>query len=323
VNASGSSALIERRRVAAVAGLGLALPAAAFAARAATRARPGHPYFAGAPLLMAHRGGADLAPENTLLAFQRALKWWESDVLELDVQLTRDGEVVVIHDDTVDRTTDGTGAVAALTLAELRRRDAGYRFTPDGGTSFPFRGRGLKVPTLREVLEAFPRARVNVEIKHGGVQPALRRLVDELGVSHRVLIASGRRRNRWRFADYPGPRSASAEEMYAFAALHHLRSSSLFSTRVDAFQMPEHALNRQVLTPRFVRDVHAHNLPVHIWTINEVVDMQRLLAWGVDGVITDRPDRLARVLHERVGRPLPPGPGSGEAEAFLERLLLG
>ena len=270
--------------------------------------RPGHPYFAGAPLLMAHRGGSALAPENTLEAFRRALEWWRADVLEVDVQPTADGEVVVIHDATVDRTTDGTGPLAGLRLAEVRALDAGFRFTPDGGRTFPFRGTGVRICTLEELLLAFPGARVNVEIKDARAQRRTWETVHDLGATHRVLIAAGHRANRSRFGAYPGATSASGEEMKTFY-LHHLtRTTRFWRPTVDAFQMPERFGGRQVLTPRLLREVHARNLAVHVWTVDEKADMRRLLEWGVDGIVTDRPDRLARVLHEMFGRPLPPGP---------------
>jgi glycerophosphoryl diester phosphodiesterase len=282
------------------------------AARRLPAVRPGHPYFAGAPLLMAHRGGSLLAPENTPEAFRRALEWWRADVLEVDVQPTADGDVVVIHDATVDRTTDGSGPVAALRLSELRRLDAGFRFTPDGGRSFPFRGRGIRLATLEELLRAHPEARVNVEIKDGRAQRRVWETVHDLRATGRVLIAAGRRANRSLFAAYPGPTSASGEEMKAFY-LHHLtRTTRFWRPTVDAFQMPERYGGRQVLTPRLLREVHARNLAVHVWTVDDEADMRRLLAWGVDGIVTDRPDRLARVLHETFGRPLPPGPPERE-----------
>lgn len=284
-------------------------------------ARPGHRYLAGAPLLIAHRGGSHLAPENTLPAFRRALDWWRADILETDVQPTRDGDCVVIHDDTVDRTTDGRGRVADFTVAEIQRLDAGFRFTPDGGATHPFRGRGVRISTLREVLAALPDARVNVEIKDGRAQPAVRRTLRELGAEHRVLVAAGDSRNRSLFRDHPGPTSAGAQDLYAFLALHLTRTTRLYRPLIDAFQMPERHGGRQVLNPRWVREAHAHNVAVHVWTVDEEADMRRLLEWGVDGLITDRPDRLARVLHERVGRPLPPGPPPGEMEPWLERLL--
>ncbi|HEU0302033.1 MAG TPA: glycerophosphodiester phosphodiesterase [Longimicrobium sp.] len=284
-------------------------------------ARPGHRYLAGAPLLIAHRGGSHLAPENTLLAFRRALDWWRADLLETDVQPTRDGDCVVIHDDTVDRTTDGRGRVADLTVAEIQRLDAGYRFTPDGGVTHPFRGKGVRISTLRQVLQALPGARVNVEIKDGRAQPAVRRTLRELGAEHRVLVAAGDSRDRALFRDHPGPTSAGAQDLYAFYALHLTGTTRLYRPLIDAFQMPERHGGRQVLNPRWVREAHAHNVAVHVWTVDEEADMRRLLEWGVDGIITDRPDRLARVLHERTGRPLPPGPPSGEIEPWLERLL--
>ncbi|HEX8694304.1 MAG TPA: glycerophosphodiester phosphodiesterase [Longimicrobium sp.] len=283
--------------------------------------RPGHRYLAGAPLLIAHRGGSALAPENTLFAFRQALDWWRADLLETDVQPTRDGDALVIHDPTVDRTTDGAGRVADFTTAELKRLDAGFRFTPDGGATFPFRGRGVRFSTLREVLEALPGARVNVEIKDARAQQAVWDTVHELRAVHRVLIAAGDRRNRARFGRYAGPTSASAQEAYAFYALHLCRVARFWRPPVDAFQMPERHGGRQVLTPRMVGELHARNVAVHVWTIDEADDMRRLLEWGVDGLVTDRPDRLGRLLHELHGRPLPPGPAEGEAEPWLERLL--
>lgn len=283
-------------------------------------ARPGHPYLAGAPLLIAHRGGSALAPENTLVAFRRAVEWWKADLLEIDVHATADGVPVVHHDATVDRTTDGQGPIKRWRLHDLRQLDAGYRFTPDAGATFPFRGRGTRVPTLEEVLLEFPRQRVNVEVKDHAAQRPVWDLVHATGSTQRVLIAAGRRANRARFGHYSGATSASGEEMRIFYALHLMRLAQRYSPGVDAFQIPERYLGRQVLTPRFVADAHALNVAVHIWTVDDVSDMRRLLAWGVDGIVTDRPDRLARVLHELVGRPLPPGP-SGDREPFLERLL--
>jgi glycerophosphoryl diester phosphodiesterase len=278
--------------------------------------RPGHPYLAGAPLLIAHRGGGHLAPENTLLACERALSWWEADLLELDVQPSREGEAVVMHDPTLERTTDGEGEVRSLPLDELRRLDAGYRFTPDG-REFPFRGRGVGIATLAEVLDAFPRARVNVEIKDGACATAVRRAIERAGARHRVLVAAALRRNR--LAGYR-PSSAAREHVRLYVALHRLRLGRLLPPRVDAFQVPEESDGRRWLTPRMVAELRAMNVPVHVWTVNREEDMERLLEWGVDGIITDRPDRLARLLHRRSGRPLPPGVPDPAPEGFLRSL---
>ncbi len=285
------------------------------------RRRGGHAYLAGAPLLIAHRGGSALAPENTLLAFRRALKWWRADILELDVQPTADGEAVVIHDPTLQRTTDGRGPVAAQTLAQIQRFDAGFRFSPDGGQTFPLRGRGETIPSFDQVLATFPTARVNVEIKDGRAAERVWETIHAHGAHRRVLVAAGERANRRRFVAYAGPISAAREEILAFWLAHRARARRLYAPPVDAMQVPEHSGGLRVVSPGFIQDAHAGNLPVHVWTVNAPTDMERLLAWGVDGIISDRPDRLAEVLHRLRGRPLPPGPSPGDAEPFLERLL--
>lgn len=271
------------------------------------RVRPGAAYLAGAPLLIAHRGGGGLAPENTLVAFRRALDWWGADVLELDVQPTREGIAVVFHDDTLDRTTDGSGPIADRSLAELRGLDAGHRFSPDG-RSTPFRGSGATISTFEEVLRACPGARVNVEVKDGRAAGSVAAAIRATGSEHRVLVAAGQRAARAGADRGPWPLSASEEELRRFYLAHRLGLARFLRPSVDALQLPERHQGRQIVTPRLVASAHALNLPVHVWTIDDEDDMRRLLDWGVDGIVTDRPDRLARVLHARVGRPLPPGP---------------
>src|SRR5262244_924500 len=126
-----------------------------------------HPFFEGLrpTLHIAHRGGALLAPENTLPAFRAAVERWQTDMLELDVHATRDGELVVSHDPTLQRCTDGEGRIGDHTLDQIQQLDAGFHFSPDGGRTTPFRGRAVRIPTFREVLRAFPRMRLNVEVK--------------------------------------------------------------------------------------------------------------------------------------------------------------
>jgi len=268
--------------------------------------RPGAAYLAGAPLLIAHRGGAGLAPENTLRAFERAVRWWGADILELDVQPTRDGGAVVFHDATLDRTTNGSGPVHDRTTEELRQLDAGYRFR-DGEGGTPFRNSGVTIPTFAEILAAFPFVRINVEIKDARAQEAVAAAIRDAGAEQRVLIAAGRRGDRSRFSDYAGAVSASGEELRLFYAAFRLRSLALFSPPYDALQIPERYGGLRVLTPSLIEAAHAMNLAVHVWTVDDEADMKRLLDWGVDGIVTDRPDRLARVLHDTHQRPLPPG----------------
>ena len=280
------------------------------------RPRPGHPYFAGAPLLMAHRGGARLAPENTMEAFRASVERWDADILEMDVRATADGEIVVIHDATVDRTTDGSGAVAEMTWARLRELDAGYRFRdPEGRTAF--RGRDVGVPRFEEVLEAFPDRRLNVDAKAADAAPGLAEIVRRHGAEHRVLLAAERERHRAAVRGYGGPWGATRAQIRRFWLLEKVGLTALFVSRADVLQVPEVWEGRRVVTPAFVEAAHRRNLPVHVWTVDGEDDMRRLLSWGVDGIQTDRPDRLARVLVEEAGRPPPPGlqPGEGDGSA--------
>ncbi len=268
--------------------------------------RPTPPVLAGAPLLVAHRGGSGLAPENTLAAFRSARDDWAADMIELDIHLTADGHVVVIHDPNVDRTTDGTGPVAAKTLAELRALDAGYRFTPDDGASFPFRGRGVRIPTLEEVLEALPAMRFTVEVKAGAVQRPFFELARRLGAVERIVAAGFGAAERTLFREWPGAVSASMEQVRRFYALHRLRLGATWAPPVDVFQVPERTGRLLVCSPRFVREAHAHGIAVQVWTVDDPVAMERLFDAGVDGLQSDHPDRLARVMTARFGRPPAP-----------------
>lgn len=269
--------------------------------------RPGHPYFAGRPLLIAHRGGARLAPENTLAAFRQAVETWEADILETDVQPTKDGRLAVIHDETVDRTTDGSGPVRSMTSGELAQLDAGYHFVdPEGNHSW--RGRGARIPMFGELLEAFPHVRINVDAKVPGLGALLVDVIRRHGAEHRVLVAAEEESHRKGARGYSGPWGASRPQIRRFYVAQRLGFLGRFYTpRADALQVPDVWEGRQVVSPRFVREAHRRNIPVHPWTIDEVADMRRLLSWGVDGVQTDRPDRLARVLVEDWGRRPPPG----------------
>ena len=269
--------------------------------------RPGHPYFAGAPLLMAHRGGSRLAPENTMVAFRSALEDWAADVLEMDVRLTADGRVVVIHDATVDRTTEGSGAVADLPWSELAGLDAGYRFTDLAG-EHSWRGRGASIPLFEDVLDAFPRARLNVESKVPEAAGPLAEIIIRRRAEHRVLIAAEHEPTRKGARGYRGPWGASRRHVVPFwLALRLPWLVGRWSPAVDAFQVPETAGLLRVVTRGFVEAAHRANVPVHVWTVDDPADMHRLLDWGVDGIQTDRPDVLAQVLTERVGRPVAPG----------------
>lgn len=257
-------------------------------------------------MLVAHRGGALLAPENTLAAFRSAVELWWADMLEMDARLTKDGHVVLMHDATVDRTTDGSGPVSGHTLAEIRALDAGYRFVDLSGSS-SFRGRGVGVPTLEEVLVELPGVRITVECKEPDVGAPVAELVTRMGAEDRVVIAAERESARRGADAYPGPRGVGLRQGLFFWALHRLPGGSPYVPAADVFQVPERWKGLRVVTPRFVRAAHRVNMPVQVWTVNDPADMRRLLGWGVDGIQTDRPDLLARLLSELFGRPEPPG----------------
>ena len=251
------------------------------------------------PLIMAHRGASGIAPENTIIAFRKALEAG-SDVLELDVHATKDGEIVVIHDETVDRTTDGTGAVKDFTLEELKRLDAGYRFTPDEGKTYPYRGQGITIPTLKEVFAEFPDARINIEIKQPEppIESSLLALIDEMGMRDKVLVASFHDEVMQRFRKLADDIATSAAEgeLREFMVYLTLKAVPFYTPKADAFQVPEYYGERHVVTKDFIEAAHSKNVKVHVWTVNEEGDMRRLLELGVDGIITDYPDRLVEVM---------------------------
>lgn len=253
------------------------------------------------PLFFAHRGGSLLAPENTPTAFDRGASLG-ADALELDIQETRDGELVVIHDTTVDRTTGASGLVAAFTLDELRRLDAGYRFSPDGGATFPFRDQGLTIPTLREVFARYPGLRVNIDLKESNAarERRLWELIQEHEAQDRTLVASGDEHAPIvRFRALTGGHvatSASGDEIRNFLFCSWGGVTRWMRPAYVALQVPETWRGVRVVSPRFIAAAHRRGLDVHVWTVDDAGAMQRLLAWGADGVMTDRPDVLAQVM---------------------------
>ena len=261
---------------------------------------PDHPFWRPpGPRVIAHRGGRGLWPENTLLAFRNAHALGV-DVLEMDLRQTADAEIVVLHDDTVDRTTDGQGPVAALTLAELQRLDAGFRWTADGGKGHPYRGQGVVVPALRQVFAALPDARMNLEIKGRGPAMAapLCALIRDRGMAQRVAVAAFDQEamDAFRAACPQVATAATRDEAVRFARLSAAFLGSLFAPRAQVLQVPERVGGHEVLTPRFASDSRRLNVKVEVWTVNEPEDMKRLLALPVDGIVTDYPDRLLAIL---------------------------
>jgi glycerophosphoryl diester phosphodiesterase len=252
------------------------------------------------PANFAHRGGAGIAPENTLKAFREALSIG-AGVLELDVHTTADGHVVVIHDDVVDRTTEGTGPVREKTLAELKRLDAGYEFSLDGRRTFPCRDQGIRIPTLVEVYDEFVEVPINIEIKgkRSGIEAAVWRVIEAADAEERTLVVSENMHTIRRFREVSGGRVATASssvELIHFKILSSLGLGRFVRPRYRALQGPETYRGLRVVTPGLIRAAHERGLRVDVWTIDSEADMRRLLGYGVDGIMTDRPDILAGVL---------------------------
>jgi glycerophosphoryl diester phosphodiesterase len=259
-----------------------------------------HPFLdARAPVAIAHRGGAGTAPENTAEAFAVAVELGYR-YLETDAHLTRDGVLVAFHDPRLDRVTDATGAIAELDLADVERADAGHAFTPDGGRSFPFRGRGVRVPRLEELLVRWPQARWTIDPKADACVEPLAALLDRLGAWDRVCIGAFsdarlrriRALGRGRACTSMGPRAVAV-------AVAAARLGTLPRLGADCLQVPLRHGRVPIVTRRFVRAAHRRGLPVHVWTIDDERTMHALLDLGVDGVMTDRLELLREVFAAR------------------------
>ena len=251
------------------------------------------------PVVLAHRGWRGLYPENTMLSFAKAAEL-PIDGLEIDIHMTADGVPVVIHDATVDRTTNDTGPVHSLTLAELKKLDAGYRWTNDGGQTFPFRGQGITIPMLAEVFEAFPHLWINVDIKQErpSMVQSFADLIRQHDMVEKMCVGSFSGRN---VADFRKElpevaKSGSAWEVRWLFILSKLRLDRLYWKHPHVMQIPEYEGNIHLVTPRFVQAAHRNNVAVHVWTVNETAVMQRLLSIGVDGLISDFPNRVLKLL---------------------------
>jgi glycerophosphoryl diester phosphodiesterase len=248
------------------------------------------------PQVFAHRGGCALGPENTLAAFDLGMAAG-ADGLELDVHLSADGVVVVCHDDTLDRTTDATGWVRARTAAQLGAVDAGCRFV-DAAGSFPFGRRGVGVPTLLEVLQRYRDALLIVEMKENSAAlgAAVVQTVKAADAVERVCAAGyGQLALDAARAALPEMATSASYPEVRLAVYRSMARWPVRNAPYDAFQVPEAAGGVRIISPRFIRHVHAAGRRLQAWTIDDEADMKRLLSWGVDGLISNRPDVAVRV----------------------------
>lgn len=264
---------------------------------------PDHPYFNPDKfLVIAHRGGRSLGPESTLYTFQRAVDIG-ADVLEMDVRSTRDGQLIILHDDTVARMTNATGLIESFTLAELKKLDAAHRWSPDNGQTFPLRNKGVKIPTLAEVFNTFPETKMNLEIKdfRSSTIHSLCRLIRDHQMTKKVMVASfdADSLKEFRSVCPEVATSAGSSEAILFYSLQKMHLESAYSPDAQALQVPETFRDLRVVNRRFIEAAHSRNMRVQVWTVNDVKAMKRLLDLGVDGIVTDYPLQLMELLKKQ------------------------
>jgi glycerophosphoryl diester phosphodiesterase len=250
------------------------------------------------PIRFAHRGSRVLWPENTWHAFDHAIEDLDYKYVETDIQVTADGIVVVFHDETLERCTNGVGKVAEWRWQDLQHLDAAYTFSPDG-ESFPLRGTGIGISRLDDTFDRYPDLCLNIDLKAKGSEWAVAEVVRKMKREDAVLIGSFsdkriakfRRITKGRVATSAGPRDSIA--MYAAS-----RIGRGIPAKFDAYQLP-YKTRGVAADKRLIDAVHRAGKQIHLWTVNERHEMEEFLDLGVDGIITDRPDLLNEVMEER------------------------
>ncbi len=267
--------------------------------------------------IIGHRGAAGSGPENTLVSVEKALSDG-ANLMEIDLQESKDGEILVFHDATLERTTNGQGKVSDWNLKELKKFDAGYCFTADGGKTYPYRDTKITIPTLEEFFTGFPTVKAIVEIKdisHGFIERLLaiiRRNRREDGVllateKDEIMTEIRRQVREQRITVATG---FSYGEASAFMNWVWKRDNRSFTPPGNALQIPCEYQGLQLITESSVRAAHEIGVEIHAWTINQVEEMTRLIQMGVDGIVTDFPNRLRDLRAKQAGNtlPVPPRP---------------
>lgn len=254
-------------------------------------------------LNIAPRGGQGARPEHTLLAYDHAFEVG-ADGLELDVQATSDGVLVMIFDETIDRTTNGTGLLREMTFDELRGYDAGWSFTPDGGQTFPYRGMGVVVPRLEEVLEQYPDAPLFIEARQGDppiIDPLIA-VIRDANATDRVVITSfdeARLVEIREKAPEIATTMATAEAAEFLSVSYQAEPDPNYEPPAEFLLVPLNLGPAEFVHDNFVPTARLFDLRVHVFTINERDQMTSLIEeTGVDGILTDDPELLAEVMQE-------------------------
>ena len=254
------------------------------------------------PLIIAHAddSGLGLYPGNTL-EFLQQMAALEVDVLEMDVHVTADGELVLMHDATVDRTTEGEGAIKDKTLEQLQQLNVAYNWSQDG-EQFPYREKPQRIVTLDDVFKAFPKYPMVIELKTPDPAAAdiLCRTVRAYSKSNQVIVSSFHQKaiDTFREGCPHVATGAGSDEVRLFALAAHLNALRLVSPRYQALHIPVEHKGITLVSPSSVTQSHGRRVRVDVWTVNEEAEMRRLAEIGVDGIMTDRPDLLRKVLDE-------------------------
>jgi len=247
--------------------------------------------------VIGHRGAAGAAPENTLVAVRHGVAVG-SDAVEVDVHASACGSLVVIHDPTLDRTTDGSGPVEARTLDQLREFDAGFRFTPDRGRSYPFRDTGVVIPTLDDVLDAAGALPVIVEVKSEAAGAILGGWLAGRTDRDRIIVGGFSRVAVAPAAAQASMMCASEDDLRGYVLFGKLGLRRRLPAGVDATMVPVRHRSIRVVTRSFVRRTHDQGVGVFVWTVNRPDEIRRLFDLGVDGIISDFPAIVRRVVEE-------------------------
>ena len=254
------------------------------------------------PLHISHRGGALSGPENTMPTFQRAVAEFKTDMLEFDVRSTSDGVIVVHHDPNVDRTTSGSGPIQAFSFEELQQLDAGFSSSPDGGNSYPHRGKGYKIPKLAEVLHSFPDMLFHIDVKQNepAIEEEVIRMIRDAGLAEKTCVGSacgvvGKRVRRAADRLPTFPSETGLRRLYISYRLKLLRFYPLAD---DVISIPQFDRGKEILTESFVKQLQSRGKKVFTFVVDDPEEQKRVFEMGVDGVMTDRPDVLRKTLEE-------------------------
>jgi glycerophosphoryl diester phosphodiesterase len=237
--------------------------------------------------VVGHRGNAAHAPENTLESFRQAVEIGV-DAIELDVHLSADGHVVVIHDPTLDRTTDSSGRVDRLTLEEIQRADAGASFTRDRGSTRPYRARGIAIPTLDEVLRTFPAMALLIEIKTPTASRATREVIERHSAIDRCIVAAFRESAMDAFAHSGIAQGASRRDTATLLWRAMLRVPPA-QVDFNVLCMPRNYHGLPLPVAGYANILAKSGVPVHVWTVDEPDEAERLRRSGVRGIISNDP----------------------------------